>query len=90
MKITKGQIIVVTEGSYSDYDIKDYMRALRDFDTLEVAGRFNEAEKRAKEEWNGADLFMAWALREGLWEPLTAAEVVEWHIGGGCGFDPRR
>ena len=91
MKIKQGQILAITTGVYSDYTLRDHVRALRDFDTASEVGRFvKEGDYIAPPDWDengepsiyGSETrFIAWAIREGLIEPLSKNEVIEWHIG---------
>ena len=85
MKINKGQIIALTEGEYSDYNLRDHVRALQDFDTTEEIVRFMEIGNYLggdePREYGSDDRFIAWAIREHLIEPLEKNEVVEWHLG---------
>lgn len=97
MKITKGQIVWVTTGEYSDYGVRDHMRALRDFDNTEEIARFKEEGDylavpargiSKKPTIDGADdRYLAWCIREGIMAPMGADEAVELHIGsyGGLG-----
>ena len=77
--IRKGQIIAVTAGDYSDYYLRDHMRALRDFDPVAEAERFKPMEIR--EAYSGEDQeYIAWLIREAIVEPLSVGEVVELHV----------
>lgn len=90
MKITKGQIIAITTGEYSDYCLRDHVRALRDFDAADEATRFKkEGDYKVSPEWSfdgepdaygSDDRFLAWAIRQQLIEPLQPGQVVELHI----------
>ena len=91
MKIRKGQIIALTGGEYSDYNLRDHVRALKDFETVDEIKRFmGSADYLAPPEYdkNGEptsygsdDRFISWAIRNKLIEPLTDNEVVEWYLG---------
>jgi hypothetical protein len=91
MKVKQGQILAITTGAYSDYTLRDHVRALRDFDTTDEIARFmKEGDYIAPAEWDedgppsvyDSDIrFIAWAIRERLIEPLSENEVVEWHVG---------
>lgn len=77
--IRKGQIIAITAGDYSDYCLRDHMRALRDFDPVTEAERFKPTEIR--EAYSGEDQeYIAWLIREAIVEPLSVGEVVELHV----------
>jgi hypothetical protein len=79
MKITQGQIVAITSGEYSDYCLRDHMRALKDFDAKVEADRFREAVDVPGHE--GQVRFLSWTITEGLMETLDDASVVELHIG---------
>lgn len=90
MLIKKGQIIAISSGEYSDYEVKDYVRSLVDFDTAnEVNGYIsiygNEIDDdydNEKDCWFDAqDKFIALLIRAKYIEPLEASEIVEWHLG---------
>lgn len=89
MKVKQMQILAITTGKYSDYTLLDHARALRDFDTTNEISRFvKEGDYLAPAYLNGdpdvdgSDTrFVAWAVREGLIEPLPENDVIEWHIG---------
>lgn len=81
MKINKGQIIAFTNGQYSDYCLRDHMRALEDFQTADKMNEFKASpEFQSVNCWEQDDAFMAWLVKTGIVEPL-GDEVVEWHIG---------
>lgn len=84
MKIKQGQLLAITSGVYSDYTLRDHVRALRDFDTANEISRFLETGDYLDSENSAFDSdnrFIAWAIREGLISPLYNGEVIEWHIG---------
>lgn len=88
MKIKKGQIVAITSGEFSDYCLRDHMRALRDFDPREEVERFKrEGDYLVQQHgWgthqHGAEeRFMAWMTREGLLAPMDDETVVELYIG---------
>ncbi|KVN17966.1 MULTISPECIES: hypothetical protein [unclassified Burkholderia] len=86
MKITKGQIIAFTEGVYSDYCLRDHMRALDEFETDDKFAEFKlTPEFKASSFREREDLFMAWLVKTGAVEPLDD-EVTEWHITSHRGF----
>ena len=82
--IRKGQIIAITAGDYSDYCLRDHMRALRDFNPVAEAERFKPKDTR--QDYRGEDEeYIAWLIREAIVEPLSVGEVVELHVGSyGC------
>ena len=89
--IKKGQIVAISTGEYSDYSVREYVRALRDIDRDAEAKRFKETgpflapptwdEKGDPDEYGSDDRFIAWAIKEGMWEPLEAELLTEWWIG---------
>jgi hypothetical protein len=91
MKIKQGQVVAITTGEYSDYCLRDHLLALKDFDAKAEAERFKEVgdyfavpeydPEGEPETWGCHDRFLAWAIREGLLEPLNDASVVDLHIG---------
>lgn len=88
MKISKGQIVAITTGEYSDYCLRDHMRALQDFETGEEMTRFKcETDGKYPSEQAG---FLAWTIREGILEPIESSEVVEFHIGNYGGLSDFR
>lgn len=82
--ICKGQIIAITAGDYSDYCLRDHVRALRDFDPIAEAERFKPTSLRTDYRDEDEE-YLAWLIREAIVEPLPVGEVVELHIGSyGC------
>jgi hypothetical protein len=92
MEIKKGQLIAITSGEYSDYCLRDHMRALVDFDSTAKIQEFKDTGDylavpswgkpgAAPEIYGADDRFIAWAVKQGLIEPLEPDAVVEWHIG---------
>lgn len=91
MKIRKGTIVAITTGEYSDYGLRDHMRALKDFDSDEEKSRFRDSgdylaapewdKDGEKETYGSDDRFIAWCIREELMSPMSADEVVELWIG---------
>lgn len=89
MKIAAGQLIAITSGEYSDYCLRDHVRALRDFGTQEEAERFmREGDYLTPPDWDSTGepdaydsdtRYLAWLIRERIVEPCL--EVVELHIG---------
>lgn len=81
MKIQKGQIIAFTTGEYSDYCLRDHMRALCDFETADKIAEFKATEEcRTANCWELDCVFMAWLVKTGVVEP-SGDEVIEWHVG---------
>lgn len=90
MKISKGQLIAITNGEYSDYCLRDHMRALQDFNAHDEAERFKKTDDYlSKNQYSagrpskyGSDMrFLAWLIRENIVEPLEHGTVVELYIG---------
>lgn len=91
MDIKKGQLIVITTGDYSDYGIRDHMRAERDFNPYVEAQRFMDTGDYLQppeydptgdpDIYGSDDRFLAWCIREGFLSPVAAEEVTELHIG---------
>ena len=96
MKLTKGQIVALTEGEYSDYGIKDHLRVASDFDIAAAREEFKGTDKYLERpDWEdpkaecdeslwsygSPDRFIAWLIQRGQLEPLKPDEVVTYHIG---------
>jgi hypothetical protein len=78
-------IVFITEGEYSDYNIKGHYRILKKFNFREAIQAFKELDKEKVEsskEWNfmydSKDRFVATLLKEGFIEEV---EIDEIHIG---------
>ena len=88
MKIKAGQLVAFTNGEYSDYCLRDHMRALVDIDSTELVERFKQETGPSNRKWStGEDrpgyddvVFMAWLIRAGVFEPVD--DVLEWNTGG--------
>lgn len=81
MRITKGDLVLLSANEYSDYDILDTFRAKKDFDTYEPVREF--MSKYPEDEDGGGyrpdyEDFQEWVVSAGFVEELT---TVEWHIG---------
>lgn len=85
MKVTKGMVLAVTQGEYSDYYLKAHLRVLKDFDTEEVIAQYKQENPKPDDGWlDGSwdqDEFLAWCQKQELTEDVPEAEVQEWHIG---------
>ena len=82
MEIKKGQLIAIASGEYSDYYIRDYLRALVDIDTHEVMRLFKSIPlPKGAKPYGRQDDFLAWLQAERIVEPSETNEVIEWHIG---------
>lgn len=98
MEVKKSQIVAISGGEYSDYYVKDYVRALIDFDTKEVSARFVASDqyktvpeydpKGDPTEYGSDKRVLAWMIREGIVEPVEAGLIVEWWTGGYSTFEP--
>lgn len=80
MKITKGTLLILEAGEYSDKEFHGPFKVLRAFDQTEVKARF-KAERAQPSEWPDEDIdhFMIWLTRERYIEP--APKVFNWHVG---------
>lgn len=87
MKIKKGQLIILSEGEYSDYHILDSFKAVRDFDTNDVLNSFCELHPEGRtaldSRYNESlmDNFEQFLLDEGYVEELETTEWVISHYG---------
>lgn len=84
MLISKGQIVAISEGEYSDYGVRDHVRATLDFDTVVCVRRFRTETPPEDDEWcksGDSYKFIAWMQAQGYWEPLEGGELVEFHVG---------
>ncbi len=94
MKIQIGDLVLLSEGKYSDYGILDTFRALKDFDTSDVIREFMAKEypdydpDYDPEDWEESrpeyEDLQKWVISVGYVEEL---KTVEWHIGVYGQFD---
>ena len=71
----KGEIIVITRGEYSDYRLKDVVRAERDFTLRDVVESF---EKVYPNHEDYTEAFMPWLIFMGY---VSEVEWREFHTG---------
>jgi len=93
MEIKREQIIALTRGSDSDYEIVDYCMARREFDTDDVLKKFKaEGPHRILQQWgDGAEVkthgsdnrFISWLISEFYLRPMKPGKITEWLIGEG-------
>lgn len=73
MKITAGQLLVLSSGEYSHYSIDIVARALRDFDT-------DEEERRCREETVPRPRWRTIPLSLPQWAIKLPETVTEWNV----------
>lgn len=80
MNIKAGQIVVVTDGEYSDYCLRGAIRALRDFDVKEAESEFLRQLDTNEDHLRLGEMWLAWLIRRGFVEPADS-EIVELYVG---------
>lgn len=71
-KISAGQLVYLSSGSYSDYSVGAHARALQDFTLPDVEARYNAFRLQ-----DGGELaFMPWAVSQGLLEEVENVEEI--------------
>ena len=84
-KITKGELLTLATGEYSDYSVRGVFRALSDFDPQEQIAKFiSENPQDDGDNYYDLSEFIGWVARSGLLEPVDSRE---WHIGSYGRFD---
>ena len=78
LKISKGEVVVLTEGEYSDYGICGYFVAIKDFDMAEQAQLFVKESKLSVSD------FQAFLIGKELTIPVAHREI---HLGNYSKFD---
>lgn len=81
----KGEIVVLTDGEYSDYRIEGIFRARVDFELAKICKEFVRDKPRVGE-GGLKDQFFPWLVEKGYAEDLDTLEL---HLGGYRGFQPR-
>lgn len=79
-----GERLLVTSGSYADFGIHGYFRALRDFSWREEVGSFREAVV-GPDGARGTHQFVANLISRGLIEEVPLLRI---HAGDGGFIDP--
>ena len=80
-KISAGEVIVLTHGSYSDYGIIGYFVARVDFDLAEaLAECFPNVKDR--EEYGSQKIFLAWLVTTEKLVPVSHREIYIGEYGG--------
>lgn len=69
-RITKGQLLYLSSGSYSDYEVMAHARALRDFALKDMERDYNAYRQAG----GGLDV-LPWAIQEGFMEEIEATEI---------------
>jgi len=83
MKIKKGQLIIISDGEYDDYQIVNTFRALKDFDTNEVMREFLIKHPEADGNLHSLlsprtiNTFQCYLIETGMAEEV---HTTEWHI----------
>lgn len=90
-EIKTGEMVMITVGEYSDYQVTGLFKALKDFNPDEIVARFREEKLTAEErEDNWAQQMISrhilFLLELGVVEQVQAAEM---HLGSYGGLDPR-
>ena len=76
--MTKGDIITVTEGEYSDYSIVAHMRALKDFNVDVVGWEYLKTHPLEREDGFDKLGFLAWLARMGFVVDVDQGVVEVW------------
>ncbi len=73
--VINGQILCITSGecSMQDYEVIGHVRALRDFETIEIERQF-----RCERSIGAPTTSYLWLIRNGWVEPV---EIEDWYIG---------
>lgn len=77
--ILKDQLIILSEGAYSDYGVITIGKAIEDIDIKTLTNEYLEIHPEQKEEYHfSEDKFVKWlVIDKGLIEELP---YVEWHV----------
>lgn len=75
-KISAGEVIVLTQGEYSDFGIKGYIVATVDFNIKEAIEEFNPTLD--EDDWDKHTKFLAWLIHTEKAVPVKHREI---HIG---------
>lgn len=97
MKLTKGQIVALTEGCYSDYCLTGHVRVLEDFDAKAECDAYKASfipEQIIYKDWRGTsrmtspsrEEFIASLIRRGFIEDCSV-DVPEMYLGEYSGLD---
>ena len=79
--VQPGFIFVLTEGEYSDYGIRGFVKVLKPFISSKLVDEFKE-QYVEPEEVNSIPIyaFELWLVEEGYVEPVDN-QVGSWHLG---------
>ena len=84
--VRKGQIVILTEGEYSDYRVQGTFECLKDFHLPQVAEVFvAEKVKAGVNKYEFDDHFFPWLVENGY---AKAIDEVEIHMGYYGEFKP--
>ena len=77
MNIKKDDIFLITAGVYSDYTVYGLYRALADFETRVMVGRWLDTLDEPARNFQFL-AFVHWLVDQGM---LENVEMGEWHLG---------
>ena len=83
MKIQQGKLLAIESGEYSDFNVKGFFVALKDFDMREEISAYLDEHPEQRDEYCADQYaFLAWMLRRGNWLEI---DHVQCYIGSyGC------
>lgn len=76
MKYKTGDLLLISHGEYSDYDVRAIVRVVKDLDSREVTLSY---QKEIKDDWFDDHAFLAYLVKQGCVEDV---DYQEWHTGG--------
>jgi hypothetical protein len=86
LKVTRGEVIVLTQGEYSDFGIDSFAVALQDFDMGGQAREYaKETGKDSYQNGTWANVFIPWMVIKQLIMPVEYREI---YIGTYGTFEP--
>jgi hypothetical protein len=74
LKFAVGEVVVATQGAYSDYSIVGYFVTIKEFDMRPLAAEY-AAIRRAAEEYEENDGFIGWLVSKELVVPVNYREI---------------
>lgn len=87
MRCKKGDILYLTSGEYSDYNMRLSVKVIKGFDTKKIQTKFlnyfnsltDPETGESFDDYRQIDCFVPWIIREGYIEELEEAK--ELHLG---------
>jgi hypothetical protein len=82
MKVTKGQILVITQGEAAGFSILCNMRALEEFDTVSQIKAFKKLISFDNDTLcEQQEMFLAWLMNKHLIQPTPKRKGQQWWLG---------